>query len=190
MTQNTAQKKTDKKLALLKARLQMPLIARDFLAMNIAPDAGAHYALHEMMSNFQPHDALLCAAFIMKEIAAFEKNIIDSSGFLHMECDRIIERYSAEDDFGQVNTDLKTFAEDMESFADLLDLCHMSYEIMNPKTAVLLNIIATQIEAQMNIVDTVLGMLETETGKQKKTPPYVTGYMADNVVMFRSPASL
>ena len=59
-----------KQKALLKNKLQMPLIVRDMLVTNQSPADDANYALHEMMSDFQPDESILCSAFVMQEMAS------------------------------------------------------------------------------------------------------------------------
>lgn len=183
---------SEKQIALLKNALQMPLIVRDLLITNQNPSASAHYALHEMMGNFQPDEALLCAAFVMEEISKFESIISPDLTFLHMECTRIIERYSARNDLAEGNPELWTetqgemmpmIFEDIEEFLELTSLCQLSFEITNPKTAIILDIITTQLQSHLMIVDEVIALQETLKDSLKNIPT-ITGYMADNVVMF------
>lgn len=183
---------SEKQIALLKNTLQMPLIVRDLLITDQNPSSSAHYALHEMMGNFQPDDALLCAAFVMEEVSKIESIISADLTFLHMECTRIIERYSARNDLAEENPELwaetqdemmPIIFEDIEEFLELTSLCQLSFEITNPKTATILNIITTQLQSHLMIVDEVMSMQET-LRDNLKTIPAITGYMADNVIMF------
>ncbi len=157
-----------KKMALLKNKLQMPLVVRDLLITGEAPSEETTYGLHELMSNFQPEQAVLCAAFVMKEIANYETEMSDDLKFLHMECDRIIERYGARDDLAEDNPELwaetegemmPVISEDIEDFLELIFLCYMSFEVTNPKIAAILNIITNQLQSHMMIVDEVLSLL-------------------------------
>lgn len=175
----------EQQLALLKNKLQLPLIARDYLLADETPNAESRYALHEMMSNLQPQDALLCAAFILKEISSFGEKQNPAEILLHRECDQIIACYANKDDFNETNVTLHVFANDMERFAELIDLCQLSYDIMNEKASDLLEIISTQIHAHITIVDTVLDMMDgAQHKKMLKSAPIISGYKADNVVMF------
>ncbi len=176
--------------ALLKNKLQMPLIVRDLLVTNSIPAADAEYGLHEMMSNFECDQALLCAAFTMQEVAAAENATSTDLSLLNMECERLIERYSARSELEEENHELWTetqadmlpvMAEDMEGFIELLSLCQMSFEIMNPKTAKIVSMIMTQLQSHLMIIDEVVGMLETQ--EKPKTMMNAQPY-ADNVLSF------
>lgn len=175
-------------LALLKNKLQLPLIARDYLSENEAPASESRYALHEIMSNLQPQDALLCAAFILKEIASFDSGMATTQSWLHRECDALIACYANKDHLNESDITLPVLVRDMENFTELLDLAFLSYDVLNPKAAELLDIIVTQMHAQVTIVETVLEMTEAaEHAPEHKlfaAAPINTGYMADNVVMF------
>lgn len=181
-----AQLDKEQNMALLKVQLQVPLIVRDLLVLDRTPDADAQYGLSEMMSNMSPDMVLLCSAVTMKEIASCEGIISADLTFLQMECDRIIERYHAHGDTNNCATDMKQIAEDMDAFLDLMELCHMSYEIMNPKVTGLLDLLTAQISAQVMILDEVIRLQErsTKTTKTFLVKPYTTGFAADNVVMF------
>ncbi|PCJ03169.1 MAG: hypothetical protein COB14_00095 [Alphaproteobacteria bacterium] len=184
--------KNDKQMALLKSKLHMPLIVRDLLITNQSPNASTHYALHEIMGDFQPDSALLCAAFVMEEISNFESIISPDLTFLQMECTRIIERYSTRNDLAEKNHELWTetqsemmliISEDIEEFLEITSLCQLSFEITNPKIAIILNIITAQLQSHLMIVDEVVSLQETLKSNMK-TIPAITGYMADNVIMF------
>ncbi len=188
MAQSTQQR------ALLKSNLQMPLVVRDLLVTSLPAASDTTYALHEMMSNYSPDQALLCAAFVVKEIASFETMATNDLEFLHMECERLIERYSARDDLANDNPDLwnetqanmmHDIAEDIEGFMDLIALCHMSFEVTAPKIAEILNILSIQLQSSLMIVDEVISLQDHITDSLKNAPlPETTGYEADNVIRF------
>ncbi len=183
---------SEKQIALLKNKLQMPLIVRDLLVTNQNPSASTHYALHEMMGNFQPEDAMLCAAFVMEEISKLEDVISGDLSFLHMECTRIIERYSAHNDLANNDPELwpntqsdmmPKLLEDIDDFLELTSMCQLSFDITNQKVATILNIVTTQLQSHLMIVDEVISLQETHKENVQHIPS-VTGYMADNVIMF------
>ncbi|MGH1456035.1 MAG: hypothetical protein ACRBDI_04585 [Alphaproteobacteria bacterium] len=184
----------DQNLALLKNNLQMPLIIRDLLLSNTSPAADATYALHEILGNYTAEQAILCAVMTVQEIATFEDIISADLSFLKMECDRLTERYIARNELATDNPDLweetqkdmmPVIAEDIESFLDLLDLCNLSFEITNPKTAKILNIITTQLQAHLVIIDEVINLLETQSRSMTITiSTGINGYQADNIIMF------
>ena len=157
----------DQQLALLKNRLQMPLIVRELLSAGKVPSDEETYGLHHMLSEYSIEDALLCGAFVMKEIAALGNTHPSDMAFMHMECERLIERYSARDDLAQENPDLWSasqidmlddMAEDLECFLDLLALCKLSYEITAPCVTSILDILDTQLQSQLMMVDEIISM--------------------------------
>lgn len=173
----------EQNLAYLKNKLQLPLIARDYLHDNQAPKDESRYALHDIMSNLAPQDALLCSAFIMKEINAFLN--IDTQ-MLQNECDRLIEAYAGAHDHTTTQNTIDTLSADLIAFAEILDMCQISYDILNPKAADILGIITTQIHAQILIIDSVIEMIEAQNVQQRLLAQgtQISGYRADNVVMF------
>ena len=185
---------SEKQIALLKNKLQMPLVIRDLLITNQKPSADATYALHEMMSNFQPEEAVLCAAFTMKEIAAHDAFTSTDLAFLNMECDRIIERYSARDDLAEDNPDLwlesqgemmYCIAEDIDDFLELIFLCYMSFEVTSPEITALLDIITTQLQSHSMIVDEVISLQEEmRRGANAGGSTQSSRRRADNVIIF------
>lgn len=170
---------TRQTLAALKNRLQMPLIVRDLLITETSASAESTYALHEMLSDYSAEDAILAAAFTLKEIASFQNVAATDLAFLHLECERLIERYSARDDLFQENPDLwnetqsdmvEEIAEDIEGFLDLLSLCMLSFEITAPKIHEILTILDTQLQSQLIIIDEVQSMLDNlETEQVSQT---------------------
>lgn len=149
----------------------MPLIVRELLTADLLPSDDEHYALHTMLSEFSIEDALLCGAFVMKEIADIGNVHPSDMAFLHMECERLIERYSARDDLAQENPKLWSasqiemlddIAEDLESFLDLLALCKLSYEITSPCVTGILEILDAQLQSQLMIIDEIITMHQAE----------------------------
>ncbi|MCK5375007.1 MAG: hypothetical protein KAJ40_06965 [Alphaproteobacteria bacterium] len=160
---------SNQQLALLKNRLQIPLIARDLLSDDKMPNDEETYAMHDMLCDFSTEEALLCAAFVMKEIAALGNVSPSDMAFFHMECERLIERYSARDDLAQDNPELWSntqidmldeIAEDLEGFLDLLSLCKLSYEITAPAVTHIIEILDAQLQSQLVIIDEVISMHE------------------------------
>jgi len=182
---------SNQQLAELKNRLEIPLVVRGILKENEEFDGDTAYAISEVMSNLNPEDALLCAAFSMKEIAGFEAISTNDLTFLHMECDRIIERYSARDDLSNDNPELwaetqgdmmDEVAEDLEGFLDLSGLCQLSFEMTAPTIAQMLDIFAVQLQSQLLVVDEVI---EMHADINNALSPYPAEYK-DNVVAFPS----
>lgn len=184
---------SEKQLALLKNNLQIPLIVRDLLVTGCAPSPETTYGMHEMMGNYQPDSAILCTALVMSEIATQENIAASDLEFLHMECERLIERYSARDDLAKDNPELweetqsdmmGEIAEDLEGFIDLISLCKLSFEITAPNVVQILDIMDVQLQCQLMIIDEVLECLSKQNQKAELTHSSITGYAADNIIMF------
>ncbi len=182
-----------KQKALLKNKLQMPLIVRDMLVTNQSPADDANYALHEMMSDFQPDESILCSAFVMQEMASIRNIDPSDLKLLNMECERLIERYSARDELSKENPQLwedsqsemmSVIAEDIEGFLELISSCNMAFKITSPKTAALLSIIITQLKAQLMIIGEVIYMMETAKCDTKFSNMPFNDHVTDNVIMF------
>lgn len=176
---------TNQTLASLKNRLQMPMVVRDMLITKIPASTETTYALHEMLSDYSAEDAMLAAAFTMQEIAVYQNVAVTDLAFLHLECDRLIERYSARDDLFQENPELwaetqnemiSEIAEDLEGFLDLLSLCMLSFEVTAPKIYEILTIFDTQLQAQIIIIDEVQAMLDNLETEQVA--------QINNIIMF------
>lgn len=185
---------SNQQLALLKNRLQIPLIVRELLESSRLPSDDENYAMHDMLGNHKSEDALLCGAFVMKEIAVLEDATQSDIALLHMECERLIERYSARDDLAQENPELyadteiammDSLSEDLEGFLDLLALCKLSYEITAPHIAQILDIVDAQLHSHLMIIDEVINLINDEEPEM----PLPTGYEADNVISFPNVSS-
>jgi len=183
---------SNQQLALLKNKIHIPMVVRDLLSTHQEPSRETNYALHEMMGNYQPETALLCSAFVMKEITNYNDEQQDDLSFLDMECERIIERYSARDDLAQENPELweetqiqmmGKIAEDLDGFIELISLCKLSFEITAPHIAKILDIFDVQLQCQLMIIDEVMERLVSQE-KSKPIQCNITGYDADNVIMF------
>jgi hypothetical protein len=182
-------------LARIKNNLQMPLIVRDLLLSDMKPSTDATYSFHEMIGNFTAEQALLCGVMTVQEIATFEGVISADISFLQMECDRLVERYTSRNALAEENPELweetqkdmiNVITEDIEGFLDVLSLCHMSFEITNPKIAIVLDIMTTQLQAHLVIIDEVAELLKSEQNNLVFTAPQtmINGYEASNVIRF------
>ncbi len=175
----------------------MPLIVRDLLSAGKIPSGEEIYAMHSMLSEFTIEDSLLCGAFVMKEIADLGNVCPADMAFMHMECERLIERYSARDDLAQENPELwnetqiamlDNMAEDLECFLDLLALCKLSYEITRPNVASILEILDTQLQSQLLIVDEAISLHQSTSLSKKETKP-TTKTTTSNVIAAQFGAS-
>ncbi len=200
---------SDKQLALLKNRLQMPLIVRELLSAGKMANGEETYAMHSLLSEFSMEDSLLCGAFVMKEVADLGDVCPADMAFMHMECERLIERYSARDDLAQENPEFWNFtqikmlddiADDLECFLDLLALCRLSYEITHPSVAKILEILDAQLQSQLLVIDEVIAMHQAEAiGEVIETPANKVstdnivaaqfGASGDNILLFPSNAT-
>jgi len=186
-------------LARLKNRLQLPLVVRDHLMDHKLLADDETYALHETLSEMEAHDVIVCAAMCLKEIADYEGMDFSGYNFLHTECNRMIKRYANallfnrdQDAFWdeRFSYTLSQLSSDLESFTEIVELCLMSFEILNPCAADVLQVLSTQLQSQMLIVDEIAGMHAERREEPQEQPsmnignPQMTGYGADNVVLF------
>ncbi len=183
----------DQKRALLKVQLQMPMIVREILCEKNQYDDIAAYALNDMLSNHSPDHAILSCALSMKEIAAYEGESISDLSFLHMECDRLTERYTARIELADDNPELweetqgdmmHDMIEDLEGFIELISLCQLSFDVTNSTLADITHIMSIQLQSQLMIIDQVVELLDEVSNQTHKAHIAATGYMADNVIMF------
>ncbi|MGH1404736.1 MAG: hypothetical protein ACRBDL_10880 [Alphaproteobacteria bacterium] len=183
----------DQKRALLKVQLQMPIIVRDVLSDKHQYDDITAYALNDMISNYSPDHAILSCALAMKEVAAYEGENLSDLSFLHMECDRLTERYTARIELAEDNPELweetqsemmHDMAEDLEGFIELISLCQLSFDVTNPTLADITQIMSVQLQSQLMIIDQVIELLDEVSSQTHAAHMATSGYMADNVVMF------
>jgi len=172
--------------ARIKNNLQMPLIIRDLMITGLRLENDVQYSLHELMSNMQPQDALLCAAFTTEEIVDIEDITSTDLTFLKEEYTRIITRYTGANHIDSEKDKIHTLIEDIEGFLDTMSLCHMSFEITNPKAAKFFDIIITQLQAHLVITDEIIAMMEQENITPMPIPPahVISGISASNVIPF------
>ncbi|MCB1784460.1 MAG: hypothetical protein KDI13_10765 [Alphaproteobacteria bacterium] len=186
------QKDAAKTLALAKNRLQLPLVVRDILKGNASMDDAARYAMHTLLSDLQAPDMLLCAALALKEIADHQGMEFSGYNFLHTECNRMTKRYAhanifidvkniSDTKFANVLDDL---AGDLESFAEILELCKMSFEILHPESAEIINIFCAQIQSQILITDELI-RIHGEATQTIPSLPQTGSAQEDNVITFR-----
>lgn len=165
---------TDKDLAKLTNRLQVPLVIQDILDQKETLSGDIQYGMHEVLSNYQPDSALICIALSAKRIASRYLHLSPNMAVLRMDCDRIIEEYAQlwldharkrpVDDNLLMDT-LADIPDDLESIAELLDSAQMYLEKKNAEAAGLCEILSMQARQQAIIADTFVDMIEQDTGK-------------------------
>ena len=158
----------DQERALLLNRLQFPLIARDYMDAGAPLEDDARYALHEMLGDLSPPMALLCAAATLQDIALSHEGLT----YLRDVCGRILHTYGADALEGK-EPSLSPLLEDLEQILELMEMCRMSFEIVQPETLVFINILMPQINAQIMIVEQALAQRWTDTPAHKTTAEIV-----------------
>lgn len=185
----------DQKRAQLKVKLQLPIVVRELLKGTETLDDAAMYVISDMLCGYAPDQALLACAMAAKEIAAYDSENISDVGLLNMEAERIIECYATRLELGEDDPDLwadtqnnmmHVIAEDLESFTELMTLCQLSFDVTDKMLARLSSIMAAQLHSQLMIVDQVIELLGSVDRATDMPAHAMTGYMADNVVMFPS----
>lgn len=178
----------EKDIAKLATTLQVPLIAQDILDDAAALNDDVRYALHLVLSEYQPDTALLCIALSARKIAGRFQKKSSAMAVLKMECDRIIADYAEVwldhvknhpiDDNVLFDT-LGQIPEDLEALAELLELNTALLEHEAPAIAGLAGILGTQARAHALIADTYIDEIE---GGDDALP--IDAAYVDNVIPF------
>lgn len=156
---------SNKDLAILTNRLQVPLIIGDILSGEGALTDDVRMGLHEVLSDDQPDSALLSIALSAKQIADAYGETNASIKLLNIECDRIILEYgqlwlrnaqakSLDDNL--VFETLVHIPEDLEALKELLEITAIFLSTKAPQTADLCKIMISQAQAQATIAETFL----------------------------------
>ena len=85
----------NQQLAKLTNGLQVPAVISDILDGNSDLSDDVHYALHDVISDLGPDEALLCIALAGRKISTLSDSEVQTLPIMRMECDRIIEEYGA-----------------------------------------------------------------------------------------------
>jgi hypothetical protein len=139
----------NKAFALLKTRLMVPMIARDYIENAQELDAASAYGLHEVMSELSATRALVCTALTLKEISCPDLTYIQEI------CSGILSRHQALNEPETIG-DLLHLEAEIEQLLELMEMCRMADEILKPEAAIFLDIMIPQMEAQSMIVGEAL----------------------------------
>jgi hypothetical protein len=180
---------TNRDIAGLATRLQVPLIVGDIISGKDALTDDAHYALHEIISDLQPDSALLAIALSTCKITGVYKQASPSMKLLHIECQRIINEYgslwleNAQEQ--QVSPDeaydvLVHTAEDLESLAELLELNAAFLRSKDEQAHTLCEILYIQAGAHAVIAEEFISVVH------EALPPknVISQILNDNVIPF------
>lgn len=160
---------SEKELATVTNRLQVPLIVQDILSDYLEFTDDVRLALHEELSDDQPDSALLSIALAAQKIANSNIGNAAVMKIIHMECERIIAEYAsiwlknmqekALDD-NMVFETLVHIPEDLESLAELLDVAVIAFRLEESEAADLCEILSIQARAQALIAETYLESMD------------------------------
>jgi hypothetical protein len=160
---------SEQELARLANTFQVPLIVQDILDAQETLSPDVQYALHEIISDYQPDSALLCIAMSAHKIAARFQYNSPNMAILKMECNRIISDYAAlwlshaENkgiDNNIVFDTLEQIPEDLEAMAELIEINMSLLRSVDEELAGLAEILAVQAKAQVLIADTFIDIIE------------------------------
>ncbi|MCF8496721.1 MAG: hypothetical protein K9G62_08685 [Alphaproteobacteria bacterium] len=181
---------SDRNLAMLAARLQIPLVVSNILDGEEILDEAMHYSLHEYISNLPPDSALLALALSARAIAARFERCSVSMKVLARESDRILTAYgslwiqNARDqrvDQQAVMEVLDGVAQDLESLGELLDLNESFLRPVRADAAALCEILYVQALSQAAIADDLLRGADEQAGDDAFAPEMASG---SNVIPF------
>ena len=193
----------EKDMALMTAKLYVPVAACEAMDMKKNIEADAHFALHDVLSDMQCDEALLTIAVTAKHIAKRYAGTNSGTEVLSMECDRIIEEYgplwlkhsqSTRKDNSYLMNVLENIPEDLENMAELieLNLAYAAYD--NPVISEICEILQIQAGAHAIIAEEFLSVMEMAQCQKRKTAKSVPANMiaanaADNVIAFPGAAT-
>ena len=163
---------SEKELATVTNRLQVPLIVQDILSDCLEFTDDVRLALHEELSDDQPDSALLSIALAAQKIANTAMGNAAIMKLIDMESNRIIAEYASiwlknmqekTLDDNMVFETLVHIPEDLESLAELLDVACIAFKLEESEAADLCEILAVQARAQALIAETYLETLDLNT---------------------------
>lgn len=192
---------SDQNLAVVSNELQLPCIIGDILSGVEALGGDMAFALHDLLSDFEPDTALLAIALGAEKLALACGADIPGAAVLRMECGRIIGEYgpswirgahnggSAQDALisagDTVAERLAYVPEDLESLAELLDFAAEGFARRHEDAAALCGILAVQARAQALVAEAFLDMAaEDESGERVCTAAPLPAAPRNNVILF------
>ncbi len=153
----------DQQLAKLANKLQVPSVISGILDGDEALTDDVHYALHDVISDLSPDEALLCIALAAKKISTLSDTDTQTLPIMRLECDRIIEDYgplwlahaneNSEKREEETLDSLDMIAEDLEGLTELLEFCSDFVFFEHKTVSELCTILQIQARAHAVIVE-------------------------------------
>lgn len=152
-------------------RLQTPIIINNIIHGHKTFDDDTQFALHTILSDFEPDSALLAIALSVSPVSNIYKNNSTSMRILHRECEKIISDYAdlwlqnakgTAIDENEALDVLENTADDLEGLATLIKLAIPFLQIKDETAAKLFQILRIQANAQSLIAETLLETLGKE----------------------------
>lgn len=194
---------SDQNLAAISNDLQVPRIIGDVLSGVETLGDDGHFALHGLLSDMEPDEALLAIALGAEKLALVCGEGFPGAGVLKMESGRIVGEYAparlrrAQAGHGgqgalitAEDTVLETLAyvpEDLESLAELLEFAGENFACRHEDAAALCEILAVQARAQALVAEAFLDMAAEEEGVCTPAlcaPAPVSAAPRHNVILF------
>lgn len=186
---------SDRDLALLTNRLQIPLIVQDIQSGRSMLSPDVEYGLHEVLSDYQPDAALLCIALSARKVATANIEAAPTMAVMKMEADRILADYAElwmshaarrpihNDDLFET---LENIPEDLEAMSELLEINTAVLREKNEEVAGLCEILAVQARAHVIVAETFIEVLDSANGNDDALPyaDAVPVGSNDNVILF------
>lgn len=184
-----------KETALLMNKLQVPGIIADILNGRETLTDDVHYALHGIISDMQPDSALLAIALSAETLARIYANASPGMKVLGLECERIVADYgslwlrNAQEEIIDEDAILDALMhtpEDLESLAELLELCGSFLKAKDKSASALCDLLYIQAKAHAMIADEFIATANEAANKVAIIRPEIPA-LASNVIPF--PAS-
>jgi hypothetical protein len=193
---------SNKELALVATKLQVPLIVSDILSGQGELTDDVHYGLHSVISDQQPDSALLCIALSGLKIANVFHRASPGISVLKIQCESVINDYAAlwlqnaeNEDVSEIDAmdALSCVSEDLEGLSELLDLAVGFLQSKDETAASLAKILSVQAKSQAMIADEFYGVLYSQVtdAETPKVSDAIAGKATngnDNVIPFRKRA--
>lgn len=189
---------SDRELASLYVRLEVPVVAQDIVDGRSAMDDATCYGLHDALAEQQPDSALLSIAMAAEKIAAKYLHMSAHFVVLKMEAARMTQEYGELwlDHASQQPLDdmdvyerLKHVPEDLGALSELLENASSILQGRSPDVAELCRVLLVQADSHALIAECVLEQAEAlADAEDAALEPCVIGAQtaqySDNIIQF------
>ncbi len=158
---------SDQDCANIANSLQIPVITAQIINREAPWDSATRYAINELLSDMQPDAALLSLAFSALGLAHSHAPASAAMGALAVECSRVLSEYGplwlsrpdSHSDSREAAETLSLISEDLECFAELLELNIDYLRAKEPVAAEIFEVFLIQTKAHLLIAETFIDVV-------------------------------